>query len=271
MSLSLAVINHHARDGNLKFFEKTHTYKVVRDSRSKYTSVTTWVHHHFPKFDADKIIDKMMSSKNWNEEHKYWGMTKEQIKAEWSQKTSAGTHLHSQIEHYMNISCISVPYTHVQLLEYWDNNKSICPLDESIESTYFLNFIKDFPHLTPYRTEWTIYDEDWKIAGSIDIVYQNVEDGTFSIYDWKRTKEIIKFHPFGEKSINPLISDMHATNYWMYSLQLNTYKAILKRKYGLVIRDMFLVRLHESNEGETYELISVPDLSETVYLLMETK
>jgi hypothetical protein len=28
------------------------------------------------------------------------------------------------------------------------------------------------------------------LAGSIDMVYKN-EDGTFSIYDWKRTKQML--------------------------------------------------------------------------------
>ena len=42
--------------------------------RGTYTSVTTWNHKHFPHFDADAIIDKMMKSKNWNSPtYKYYG------------------------------------------------------------------------------------------------------------------------------------------------------------------------------------------------------
>ena len=40
-------------------------------------------------------------------------------------------------------------------------------------ANYFIEFIKDFPHLKPYRTEWVVYYEDIKLAGSIDMVYEN--------------------------------------------------------------------------------------------------
>jgi hypothetical protein len=40
--------------------------------------------------------------------------------------------------------------------------------------------VKDTSHLKPYRTEWTIYDEELKIAGSIDMVYEK-PNGTLAI------------------------------------------------------------------------------------------
>ena len=65
----------HLRDNNLVFDEPSHKYTITTDPDSKYTSVTTWNHSHFPHFDADKIIEKMMKGKNWNPENKYWGLT----------------------------------------------------------------------------------------------------------------------------------------------------------------------------------------------------
>ena len=73
-------------------------------------------------------------------------------------------------------------YTQKQLYEvYRGDYKNI---DEQVEWEYFLQFVGDHPELKPYRTEWMIYDEDLKLAGSIDMVYENA-DGTLSIYDWK--------------------------------------------------------------------------------------
>ena len=63
--------------------------------------------------------------------------------------------------------------------------------DDSIEYEFFQNFVKDHPHLEAYRTEWCVYDEDLKIAGSIDMVFKDTRNGEFYIYDWKRTK---KYH-----------------------------------------------------------------------------
>lgn len=55
--------NIHQRDKNIQFFEKRHKYVILTDRDSKYTSVTTWIHSHFPKFDSDVIIDSMMKGK----------------------------------------------------------------------------------------------------------------------------------------------------------------------------------------------------------------
>ena len=60
---TLARKHHHLRDEHIQFDEPTHTYTI--DGDSSFTSVTTWNHSHFEKFNADKIIDRMMKSKNW--------------------------------------------------------------------------------------------------------------------------------------------------------------------------------------------------------------
>ena len=68
----LANLNPHERDAHISFDEGPHIYTI--DGDSGFMSVTTWNHSHFPHFNADKIIKKMMSSKNWAKS-KYFGMT----------------------------------------------------------------------------------------------------------------------------------------------------------------------------------------------------
>jgi ATP-dependent exoDNAse (exonuclease V) beta subunit len=143
-------------------------------------------------------------------------------------------------------------------------------INETLEWNYFLQFIKDHPHLKPYRTEWMIYDEELKLAGSIDMVYEN-PDGTLAIYDWKRSKEIIKTNNWNKFASNPLIAHMPDTNFWHYSLQLNTYKAILERKYEKTVTKLCLVRLHPNNEEKTYELLEVPILTKEIDELFEER
>ena len=46
----------HERDSHITFDEGPHIYTI--DGDSDFTSVTTWNHSHFSKFDADKIITK---------------------------------------------------------------------------------------------------------------------------------------------------------------------------------------------------------------------
>jgi hypothetical protein len=57
------------------------------------------------------------------------------------------------------------------------------------------------------------------------------------------------------------------TNFWHYSLQLNTYKAILERNYEKKVTDLYLVQLHPIQDG--YRLIKCADLSNEISELFE--
>lgn len=265
--------NSHPHDKYIQFEEEEHKYTIINDNNGQtgYTSVTTWIHTHFPHFDADLIISKMMSGKSWKPGHKYWGLTSESIKDLWNSNrdnaAGAGTQLHFEIECFMNNTNLDKNYSNKDLFENYilDINGII---NKTSEWNHFINFVSDYPDLKPYRTEWTIFDQELKIAGSIDMVYEN-PDGTLSIYDWKRTKEISMVNHFNKFAKNKIICHLPDSNFWHYTLQLNTYKAILERKYGKIVTDLYLVRLHP--DSEIYELIKLPDLSKEVTELFEER
>jgi len=255
----LATINSHPRDDMISFEEGPHIYTINGDS--SFTSVTTWNHSHFEKFNADKIIENMMKSKKWHQS-KYFGMTPDEIKNQWNQNgkeaSEAGTAMHYDIECYYN-----------------DMNVN----NDSVEYSYFNNFLKVFEKenetrgnnpLTPYRTEWMVFHEELKFAGSIDMTFAN-KDGTIQIYDWKRCKDISKSNAWGKFSTNPIIEHLPDTNYWHYCLQLNTYKAIIEAKYGKTVSDMYLVCLHPDNKRQNFERIKVVDLQDEVAELFEER
>jgi hypothetical protein len=271
----LSLRNSHPRDKNIQFFEEGHKYIILTEPDVKYTSVTTWNHSHFPKFEADSIIENMMKSKGWKEGHKYWGLTHEQIKCQWNTNkdavAGAGTDLHYEIECFNNDKRFRFIYTNKELYEiYWADNK-LTHDSKAIEWQYFINFVRDNPHLKPFRTEWLVYNDDVKISGSIDMIYDN-PDGTLSIYDWKRAKLITRINNYNKFAISPEICHLPDSNFWHYALQLNTYKAIIEEKYGRVVKDLFLVRLHPDAEEKNYELIELPNLSREIKdLFMERK
>jgi hypothetical protein len=270
--------NRHPRDNNIQFFEEGHKYVIKPDPDTKYTSVTTWNHSHFPHFDADAVITNMMKGRNWKEGHKYWGMTPEEIKAKWNANgasvSGAGTDMHFEIESFMNDKRMQCEYTHKELYQIYNcdyiKKNSEYHEKKSLEWKYFIEFVKDTPELKPYRTEWTVYHEELKLAGSIDMVYEN-PDGTLSIYDWKRAKDITRVNTFNKYAITECISHMPDSNFWHYALQLNTYRAILEQKYDKKITSLYLVRLHPDNEEKTYELIKLPDLSKYISELFQQR
>jgi len=249
----LAKLNAHPRDAFITFDEGPHIYTV--HGKQGYTSVTTWNHRHFPHFDAEKIVQGILANKRMQDPtYKYYGMTREQILADWDTNrdsaAKAGTKMHYDIECYYN--------------KQPANNTSV-------EYQYFQRFIRDFPDLKPYRTEWMVYYEELKISGSIDMIFEN-PDGTLQIYDWKRCKEITYEDSFGNKTaLTPCISHLPDTNFWHYALQLNMYKVILEHKYGKQVTGLYLVCLHPDNPYKTYDRIPVPVLEKEMADLLEVR
>jgi ATP-dependent exoDNAse (exonuclease V) beta subunit len=247
----LANLYPHERDARIQFDEGPHIY-TIDGSSNGYVSVTTFNHANFEQFDADAIIKGMMSSKRWPQS-KYYGQTVDEIKAGWDKNrdeaAEAGTKMHYDIECYYN-------------------NMDI--VNDSVEYEYFQRFLADFPDLKPYRTEWTVFHEELKLAGSIDMVFEK-PDGTLLIYDWKRCREIVKTNSFGKWGKKECIEHLPDTNYWHYCLQLNTYKAILEEKYGKVVEDLYLICLHPENKNKNYQRIKVVNLQSEVKELFELR
>lgn len=230
--------NEHPRDKYLSFDEKNHIYTY---NDQTFLSVTTWISSLFEKFDQEKIITKMMNSKSWVNNELY-GKTKEEIEALWTSRKQIaikeGVQLHQDIEDYLNSEQI-------------ENN--------SIEFQYFQNFIREHL-LNVFRTEWKIYDESLKLAGTIDMCSLN-SDGTITLYDWKRTKTIKKINHYKKFSTLPSLRHVVDTNFYHYALQLNLYKYILEKNYQYKVTNMYLVCLHPENKNNDYLLYSVPEMN----------
>lgn len=233
--------NNHQRDSFLTFNEEKHEYLF---KGQVFKSVTTWISSIFEKFDKEKIIVKMMNSKSFVNNELY-GKTQKEIEDIWEKKNKeaidGGIILHQDIEKFLN-------------KEYVNNT--------SIEFTYFQNFLREHI-LNVYRTEWAVYDESLKLAGTIDMCSLNA-NGTLSLYDWKRTKSIKKTNYYKKYSTLDTLHYFDDTNFNHYALQLNLYKFIIEKNYNFKVSSMYLVCLHPENKNNDYLMYSVPHLeSET--------
>ena len=226
----LSKLNFHPRDS--KIIKLPKGYQIESFDKPSIR-VTTLVHKWFNEFNSDLVIDNMMNSKKWKDS-KYFGRSKDDIKMEWSKNgeeaAKLGTLLHEDIERFFN------------------DEKVLN--EDTVEFGYFVNFWEEFklknPQFNVYRTEWTVYDEDKNVAGTIDCVLAD-ENDNMVILDWKRSKEI-KTQNFFEKGFGPF-SDMDNCNYNHYRIQLNIYRSILERKYDKNVVGMFIVVLNPINSG----------------------
>lgn len=115
------------------------------------TSVTTLVHKFFEPFNADNAIAKMRAGARWHESP-YVDMDDDEIKAAWEENrnhaAAAGTRMHKDIEDIIN-------------------GIKPFPADPVRELQLFAKFRSDYATYIPYRTEWMVFDETHKLAGSI--------------------------------------------------------------------------------------------------------
>jgi hypothetical protein len=151
--------------------------------------------------------------------------------------TRDGTALHLQIERYLN------------------NAIREDEIVQSREWTYFLQFLEDHKHeWRVYRTEMRIYDPDTNIAGTIDCVMQNIEDGSFIFVDWKRSKRMKKRAEDDTdyddaKCMKAPFEQFVGSERNKHVLQLNTYTGTTRKHYSWRVSKMLDVILHPSNSG----------------------
>ena len=248
--MALAVKNPHPRDDSLMFDEAQHRYVVGENN--EYVSVTSKVKSCFREFDPDSVISSMRIDGEWKPGSKYAGLSPSEVKALWKNKgeeaARLGTEMHEAIEYYFN-----------------GEENRLNELEGSVRQQ-FHKFADCLPvGLVPYRTEWRVWDGTSKTAGTIDMVFIGL-DGRLHIYDWKRT-ERLKYDGYdGACALPTGLQHIPDASFWHYSLQLNVYKLILERCYGLEVSSMRLVCFHPNRN--IHEVKSVPLLEEEASVVM---
>lgn len=234
--------NKFSRDSFISFEAKEHIYMY---KGAVLESVTTTIDKFFPKFDTIYWSERKAPS---------MGLSPEELRMMWKVKglraAALGTELHANIEHYF----LGNPYT------------------PTSGFGLFEKFIEKYP-LIPYRSEWTIYDEEFLVAGTIDFL--DYQDGQYIMYDWKRSTKLIsasgeveRTSRFNNKAFEP-ISHIHDTAFYHYALQQSMYQFILEKNYGVTVADRRLVVLHPDNT--TFHVVSVPYLKEEVIAILLAK
>jgi hypothetical protein len=120
----------------------------------------------------------------------------------------------------------------------------------------------------PYRTEWSIFDEDHMVAGQIDSLWIDVSNGSLHMIDWKRCLKPLnpqdgeRFNRWGLPPCDFLLDN----SFGHYAVQQNLYATILRDNYGVKLSSMWLVQLHI--DRPSYSFIPVPAFLDVARVLL---
>ena len=271
----------HPRDKNIVRNDSDHSYVGRGFPPGYFTSVTTWKDTFFTKFDSDAVSKKISSRAKPDSE--YADLTQAEIQTNWAEKRELGKDLHRDIEGFFNDTFLPPNYTNADLYAaYQEHLNTAGPTDLQSEPPpdwlQFIQFVRDNPYLRPYRVEWIVYHEEYKLCGTIDAVFtidrdkfdawtkegkdefqsETKSDQVFILIDWKRCKrKISRTDKYGRKLNDPYLKFMQDNDYWKFAFQLNLYRIILE-KYDIKCDHMYVIRFHP--DATKYQVVRMPSL-----------
>ena len=254
--LQLATRNAHPLDARITFDETEHVYTLDQSIQFPVSVSGVWARffapmdmvgtatQYFHKWaaDTDSKYHEFISSRR--KAGLLDDVIVEAIVAGWRELGSTasrqGTYMHRQIELYLNGE----------------------ECDETLpEMKQLQQFLQDFAvpgMLVPFRTEWSVFDERRMVAGQIDCIFKHSERSEFHMVDWKRCAKLLDPEAgamFNKHGLPPC--DFLVDNAWShYAMQQNIYAAILADRYGMELKSIHLLQLHEKQTH--YNLIPIP-------------
>ncbi|CAE7836607.1 unnamed protein product [Symbiodinium sp. CCMP2592] len=209
--------------------------------------------------DRSKICELVAESKSdmeeWEEFTAQLMLHDNEILDLWDRRrneaANSGTWMHAMLERLLNGYMIRANRMQGEL------NAAICILSqmESVEV---------------YRTEWCIYAVDEDVAGSIDLVLKEKDEDIYYLVDWKRSEKLRdNYNSFG-RAMKPPLHEVPDCQGYHYRLQLNIYKWILEKYYGIKVRDMKVICIHPRYLPDGF-VDDVPDMQAEVSQLMQSR
>ena len=108
-----------------------------------------------------------------------------------------------------------------------------------------------------------IFDETYRIVGSVDAIFLNLHTNKYLIIDWKRSKKVTGKN--GDKGFWPL-DHLRSNNLTKYSLQLSLYTYILECNYNLDMESSALVVCHPNQSA--YNMIRTTYMRDDVETML---
>ena len=275
---TLRATNPLSNDSRIVFDEEAHTYTL--DGLLVPLSVTALVDEFCHDFNpGDAILGMRPDTKEKYAEQGL--MTEKAIIASWNRngevQRNRGTLMHYHIEQFLNGCAIEEP-----------------------QSPEFQQFAQLFQRIAMdqrvFRTELSVFSSQLNVAGQIDALFLRT-DGTFALWDWKRSKLVSVFFlsiqvphcpeqtmTLTAMEYNSKINDLQLrydsrtpmkepldhlpdTNYYRYALQLNIYRFILQSEHSMTVNALFLGICHPSRSEPL--CVQLPLMDDEMHALLE--
>ena len=241
-------------EGEVTFYEDEHIYLFENEvMRRPLLSVNQVIGFFFPPFKPNEVIDKYYSKWQKDRSHKYYGMSKKEIKSYWEQRSEDackyGSMVHKEIENLFKGS------------KYGEFNEEEDYLNVTPEAEGFKEWFTTQYELgwRLWATEKIVYSEEYNIAGTVDLILYNDYLSTireFKVVDFK-TNDPENLHKEAYDYLKDPLHHLKASTMEKYNLQLNTYAFLLGFRYPVKKE---ILNLHD----EDYKVIVVPERSKEV-------
>ncbi|MEK6878401.1 MAG: PD-(D/E)XK nuclease family protein [Nanoarchaeota archaeon] len=219
----------------IKFNVEKHLYSI---GNKDLISVSKFISLFKNPFDPDGEILKRCASKK--------GIPHEELKAEWEKtKQDAcnfGTGLHTEIEHYIK--------------------------NKEVRNTKYKQILSEFSKLKfggQLYSEVIIFDEEFGLAGTCDLVEYYPKTNSLYLHDWKSNKKLDKYS-FWKNKMLPPIEYLDDCNFNLYQLQLSLYAYMLDNQ-GFWVDDLSI--FHINKKTETIKKHEVDYKRKEVVLMLE--
>ena len=148
--------------------------------------------------------------------------------------------------------------------ELWNHPLVQCFLEdeqrgESREFRCFRSWLISKPRWTPLRVEWSLYNEEVKVAGQLDSLWEDLDGkGELILVDWKRTRAplttdviVLEQQSFGRVGLKHC-SHLYDAASSHYFIQQSLYAYLLASKYELTVSRATLVQFHPNGDAGTF-------------------
>jgi len=227
-------------DDNFVTFEPIEHAYTTKDGQ-RLISVSQLIKKFSPEFDPDGSILRRKAAE--------LGVSPEELKKEWDKKKDDscvfGTNFHKSAEHFIETGKILKD----------DNQKLVKALKKKVK---FAGNV---------FSEQLLYNLNFGIAGTTDVVEYFEEDNSISLKDfktngWASGKPLEKFSIFKNRMLPPL-SNKFCTQFYKYCLQLSLYGWMLEEK-GYWVKDLTLLHIRRDD----IEIHPVPYLRNDVITIL---